>query len=106
MFVSCQICLQSVSSEQKVNALAASFIHMPVGENIDWRLSATISPCYVTVINRFLASKISFYHSLSATISSFKVTFVFKRIVVWLQFCLSLDSSGAYFFFPFFPFFL
>ncbi|KAA8527969.1 hypothetical protein F0562_035162 [Nyssa sinensis] len=40
---------QSVSSEQKVNALAASFVHSPVGENIDWRLSATISPCHVTV---------------------------------------------------------
>ncbi|XP_031738035.1 uncharacterized protein LOC101213129 isoform X1 [Cucumis sativus] len=49
---------QSVSSEQKANALAASFIYMPVGENIDWRLSATISPCYVTIFmdscDRFL----------------------------------------------------
>ncbi|KAF7837665.1 putative vacuolar protein sorting-associated protein [Senna tora] len=49
---------QSVSSEQKVNALAASFVHLPIGENIDWRLSATISPCHVTVlmesIDRFL----------------------------------------------------
>lgn len=41
---------QSVSSEQKVNALSASFVHSPVGENVDWRLSATISPCHVTVI--------------------------------------------------------
>ncbi|KAK2971031.1 hypothetical protein RJ640_025805, partial [Escallonia rubra] len=40
---------QSVSSEQKVNALAANFVHSPVGENIDWRLAATISPCHVTV---------------------------------------------------------
>ncbi|KAK4265962.1 hypothetical protein QN277_026944 [Acacia crassicarpa] len=49
---------QSVSSEQKVNALAASFVHLPIGENIDWRLSATISPCHVTVlmesVDRFL----------------------------------------------------
>ncbi|KAM1609645.1 hypothetical protein ACFXTN_020154 [Malus domestica] len=49
---------QSVCSEKKVNALAASFVHSPVGENVDWRLSATISPCYVTVLmesfHRFL----------------------------------------------------
>lgn len=42
--------LQSAYSEQKVNALAASFVHTPAGENVDWRLSATISPCHVTVI--------------------------------------------------------
>lgn len=41
---------QSVCSEQKVNALTASFVHSPVGENVDWRLSATISPCHVTVL--------------------------------------------------------
>ncbi|CAA0829437.1 calcium-dependent lipid-binding family protein, partial [Striga hermonthica] len=41
---------QSVSNEQKVNALQASFVHAPAGENVDWRLSATISPCHVTVI--------------------------------------------------------
>nr|DAD29104.1 TPA_asm: hypothetical protein HUJ06_030572 [Nelumbo nucifera] len=50
--------LQSVSSEHKVNALAASFVHSPVGENVDWQLSATIAPCHVTVLmescNRFL----------------------------------------------------
>ncbi|XP_050216889.1 uncharacterized protein LOC126667840 isoform X2 [Mercurialis annua] len=40
---------QSVSSEQKVNALSASFVQSPVGENVDWRLSATISPCHITV---------------------------------------------------------
>ncbi|XP_050117405.1 uncharacterized protein LOC126595103 isoform X2 [Malus sylvestris] len=49
---------QSVCSQQKVNALAASFVHCPVGENVDWRLSATISPCHVTVLmesfHRFL----------------------------------------------------
>lgn len=45
-----QFVLQSVPSEQKVNALAASFVHSPVGENLDWKLSATISPCHVTVI--------------------------------------------------------
>ncbi|KAK7291737.1 hypothetical protein RIF29_07114 [Crotalaria pallida] len=41
---------QSVYSEKKVNALVASFVHLPVGENIDWRLSATIAPCHVTVL--------------------------------------------------------
>ncbi|KAL3812236.1 hypothetical protein ACJIZ3_013504 [Penstemon smallii] len=49
---------QSVSSERKVNALQASFVHTPAGENVDWRLSATISPCHVTVFmesyDRFL----------------------------------------------------
>ncbi|KAE9455056.1 hypothetical protein C3L33_13039, partial [Rhododendron williamsianum] len=41
---------QSVSSKQKVNALSANFVHSPTGENVDWRLSATISPCHVTVL--------------------------------------------------------
>ncbi|KAK7348007.1 hypothetical protein VNO80_22555 [Phaseolus coccineus] len=41
---------QSVHSEQKVNALVASFVYLPIGENIDWRLSATIAPCHVTVL--------------------------------------------------------
>ncbi|GAV71650.1 DUF946 domain-containing protein/DUF1162 domain-containing protein/Chorein_N domain-containing protein [Cephalotus follicularis] len=41
---------QSVCSEEKVNALTAGFVHSPVGENVDWRLSATISPCHVTVL--------------------------------------------------------
>ncbi|OVA16691.1 Peroxin/Ferlin domain [Macleaya cordata] len=49
---------QSVSSEKKVNALAASFVNSPLGENVDWRLSATIAPCHVTVLmesyDRFL----------------------------------------------------
>ncbi|XP_071698618.1 uncharacterized protein [Rutidosis leptorrhynchoides] len=49
---------QSVSSQKKLNALAACFVYSPVGENLDWRLSATISPCHVTVLmdsyNRFL----------------------------------------------------
>ncbi|XP_043709636.1 uncharacterized protein LOC122658659 isoform X2 [Telopea speciosissima] len=49
---------QSFISEKKVNALAASFVHSPVGENVDWLLSAKISPCHVTVLlescDRFL----------------------------------------------------
>ncbi|KAJ8532740.1 hypothetical protein K7X08_015629 [Anisodus acutangulus] len=49
---------QSVVSEQKVNALDASFIQAPSGENVDWRLSARISSCDVTVFretyDRFL----------------------------------------------------
>ncbi|KAK1425949.1 hypothetical protein QVD17_14616 [Tagetes erecta] len=48
---------QSVSSQHKANALGASFVYSPVGENLDWRLLATISPCHVTVMmesyNRF-----------------------------------------------------
>ncbi|KAK9053434.1 hypothetical protein SSX86_030068 [Deinandra increscens subsp. villosa] len=49
---------QSVSSKHKANALGASFVYSPSGENLDWMLSATISPCHVTVLmesyNRFL----------------------------------------------------
>nr|GLL48492.1 uncharacterized protein LOC109169879 [Ipomoea trifida] len=49
---------QSVCSERKVNALEASFVHSPSGENVDWRLSARISPSHVTVFmesyDRFL----------------------------------------------------
>ncbi|GAB2216278.1 hypothetical protein Droror1_Dr00024048 [Drosera rotundifolia] len=41
---------QSVSNEQKQSALAASFVHSPLGENVDWRLSATMCPCHVTVL--------------------------------------------------------
>ncbi|GKV06822.1 hypothetical protein SLEP1_g18658 [Rubroshorea leprosula] len=42
--------VQSVCNERKENALTASFVHSPVGESVDWRLSATISPCHVTVL--------------------------------------------------------
>ncbi|KAK1259991.1 hypothetical protein QJS04_geneDACA015489 [Acorus gramineus] len=49
---------QSVSSGSKSNALVANFVRSPVGESVDWRLSATIAPCHVTVLmesyNRFL----------------------------------------------------
>lgn len=41
--------IQSVSSEEKEYALAATFVHSPIGENLDWKLSATMSPCHVTV---------------------------------------------------------
>ena len=41
---------QSVSSTRKENALVASFVHSPVGENVDWRLSATISLCHAMVL--------------------------------------------------------
>ncbi|XAR56953.1 hypothetical protein NMG60_11024930 [Bertholletia excelsa] len=49
---------QSVCSEEKANALSATFVHSPIGENVDWRLSAKISSCHVTVLmesyNRYL----------------------------------------------------
>ncbi|PKA57778.1 hypothetical protein AXF42_Ash015155 [Apostasia shenzhenica] len=41
---------QSVSSANKTNALEASFVHVPVGEDVHWRLSATIAPCHVTIL--------------------------------------------------------
>lgn len=34
-----------------MNALAASFVSSPAEEDVDWKLSATISPCYVTVFH-------------------------------------------------------
>jgi vacuolar protein sorting-associated protein 13A/C len=40
---------QSVVSERKSNALVSSFVHAPLGEDLDWKLSATIAPCHVTV---------------------------------------------------------
>uniref|UniRef100_A0A175YPS3 Uncharacterized protein n=1 Tax=Daucus carota subsp. sativus TaxID=79200 RepID=A0A175YPS3_DAUCS len=40
---------QSGCDEQKVNALAGTFVYLPIGENVDWRLLATISPCHATV---------------------------------------------------------
>ncbi|XP_059643008.1 uncharacterized protein LOC132284858 [Cornus florida] len=58
--------VQSVSSEQKVNALSASFVHSPVGENVDWRLSATISPCHVTVLMESYARFLEFMKRSSA----------------------------------------
>lgn len=45
--------LQSVMSAGKTNALEASFVYSPVGEAVDWRLSAIIAPCHVTVIDDF-----------------------------------------------------
>lgn len=59
LYILSDVCFffQSVCSEQKVNALTANFVHSPVGENVDWRLSATISPCHVTVISLILEGK-------------------------------------------------
>ncbi|CAL9040995.1 unnamed protein product [Musa banksii] len=41
---------ESMISERKANALDASFIHAPVGEDVEWRLTATIAPCHVTIL--------------------------------------------------------
>ncbi|KAL2906378.1 putative vacuolar protein sorting-associated protein 13A [Bienertia sinuspersici] len=41
---------QSVSSEQKENALVASFVRSPGGEEVDWKLSAAMCPCHVTIL--------------------------------------------------------
>ncbi|XP_074301933.1 uncharacterized protein LOC141633346 isoform X1 [Silene latifolia] len=41
---------QSVCSEEKQNALAANFVQSPAGENVDWKLSAVMCPCHVTVV--------------------------------------------------------
>ncbi|XP_059076567.1 uncharacterized protein LOC131042467 isoform X2 [Cryptomeria japonica] len=41
--------IQSVSSEKKEYALATAFVYHPIGETIDWKLSATMAPCHVTI---------------------------------------------------------
>ncbi|XP_028786889.1 uncharacterized protein LOC114742843 [Neltuma alba] len=64
---------QSVCSGQKVNALTASFVHLPIGENIDWRLSATISPCHITVLMESIDRIVEFFkrsNSVSPTVAS------------------------------------
>ncbi|XP_062219043.1 uncharacterized protein LOC133918926 [Phragmites australis] len=41
---------QSVVSEGKSNALDVSFVRAPIGMDLDWQLTAKISPCHVTVL--------------------------------------------------------
>lgn len=63
---------ESVCSGQKVNALTANFVRMPVGENVDWRLSATISPCHVTVLMETYDRFVEFVkrsHAVSPTVA-------------------------------------
>lgn len=62
--------MQSVCSEQKLNALAAHFIYAPVGENVDWKLAATISPCHVTVIPWFALHFLVIFRSATLIISA------------------------------------
>ncbi|XP_062223332.1 uncharacterized protein LOC133922148 [Phragmites australis] len=41
---------QSIISERKSNALDASFVHAPTDMDLDWQLTAKISPCHVTLL--------------------------------------------------------
>lgn len=41
--------LQSVSREGRDYALASTFVHLPFEEDLDWKLTATMSPCHVKV---------------------------------------------------------
>ncbi|WOL14400.1 hypothetical protein Cni_G23180 [Canna indica] len=41
---------ESIVSEREANALDGSFIHAPIGEGVDWRLTAAIAPCHVTIL--------------------------------------------------------
>ncbi|KAK3154093.1 hypothetical protein QOZ80_2BG0185880 [Eleusine coracana subsp. coracana] len=41
---------QSVISEGKSNALDVSFVRAPTATDLDWQLTAKISPCHVTVL--------------------------------------------------------
>ncbi|WOK95816.1 hypothetical protein Cni_G04523 [Canna indica] len=43
---------QSIVSEREANALDASFIHARIGEGVDWRLTAAIAPCHVTLLTK------------------------------------------------------
>lgn len=47
--VSLIVYLQSVSREGRDHALAAKYVQSPYDENLDWKLSATMSPCHVKV---------------------------------------------------------
>jgi len=68
-----------VCSEQKANALAASFVLSPIGEKLDWRLSATMCPCHVTV--------------------NFKSSFAFGSSVVFLGlYIVQVDKTGFFLF--------
>ncbi|KAI7993232.1 putative vacuolar protein sorting-associated protein 13A [Camellia lanceoleosa] len=97
--------VQSVSSEQKVNALSANFVRSPVGENVDWRLSATISPCHVTVLmesyNRFLefvkrSNAVSPTVALeTATVLQNKIDMVTRRAQEQFQIVLEEQSRFA-----------
>lgn len=39
-------------------------MHTPIGENVDWRLSATIAPCHVTVL---------FHHSIAFSVWNLEI---------------------------------
>lgn len=96
---------QSVCNEQKVNALAASFVHSPVGENVDWRLSATISPCHVTVLMKSCARFLEFVkrsNAVSPTVAletatalQMKIEKVTRRAQEQLQMVLEEQSRFA-----------
>lgn len=96
---------QSVCSEQKVNALAASFIYLPTGENLDWKLSATISPCHVTIFTesyeRFLdfvkrSNAVSPSVALeTATVLQHKIEKVTRRAQEQFQMVLEEQSRFA-----------
>ncbi|KAM7259519.1 hypothetical protein ACFE04_015260 [Oxalis oulophora] len=68
--------VQSVGSEQKINALTASFVHSPVGENVDWRLSAAISPCHATdVLSEGCLNNVTLTWLLSLCLTVFMESF-------------------------------
>jgi len=53
-------------------------VYLPIGENIDWRLSATIAPCHVTVISVFgRVKKEPFYLPISSKVDPFSSIFNF-----------------------------
>ncbi|WOK99786.1 hypothetical protein Cni_G08498 [Canna indica] len=45
---------KSIVSEREANALDASFIHAPIGEGVDWRLTAAIAPRHVMLPENLL----------------------------------------------------
>ncbi|XP_020520361.1 uncharacterized protein LOC18430003 [Amborella trichopoda] len=97
--------VQSVINEKKADALSATFVHSPHGENVDWQLSATIAPCHVTVLmasyNRFV-DFLNRTHAVSPTVASetatalqLKIEKVTRKAQEQFQFVLEEQSRFA-----------
>ncbi|CAM6102066.1 unnamed protein product [Calypogeia fissa] len=56
--------IESVSRAGRDHALTTTFVYCPLDEHLDWKLSATMSPCHVTVLR---ASFDRFLHFLKSS---------------------------------------
>ena len=82
-----------LSSTRKENALVSSFVHSPVGDDVDWRLSTTISPCHATVLVENYDHFLEFVQrSKMVGPSTSKMQWLVRRVKYWL---LSVHSSKS-----------